>query len=87
MNSVERYPRMGGGPLVPGEEVQAALTLIIIFSVMIFLKSKAIFVGVEQNRKQEFHSFQELLDFVPAIFSPSRSAGPLFCTHFLLQIQ
>ena len=35
-------------------------------------------LGVERNRKQEFGSFQELLDFVPATFSPSRSAGPLF---------
>ena len=35
-------------------------------------------LGVERNRKQELGSFQELLDFVPATFSPSRSAGPLF---------
>ena len=35
-------------------------------------------LGVEQNRKQEFGSFQELLDLVPATFSPSRSAGSLF---------
>ena len=35
------------------------------------------YVGVEQNRKQEFGSFQELLDLVPATFSPSRSSGSL----------
>ena len=35
-------------------------------------------IGVEQNRKQEFGSFQELLDLVPATFSPTCSAGPLF---------
>ena len=39
-------------------------------------------VGVERNRKQEFSSFQELLDFVPATFSPSRSAGPLLVLAF-----
>ncbi len=35
-------------------------------------------VGVERNRKQEFGSFQEVLDLVPATFSPTCSAGPLF---------
>ena len=35
-------------------------------------------VGVERNRKQEFCSFQEVLDLVPATFSPTCSAGPLF---------
>ena len=35
-------------------------------------------LGVERNRKQEFGSFQELLDLVPATFSPTCSAGPLF---------
>ena len=39
-------------------------------------------LGVEQNRKQEFSSFQELLDFVPATFSPSCSAGPLLVLAF-----
>ena len=35
-------------------------------------------LGVERNRKQEFGSFQELLDLFPATFSPTCSAGPLF---------
>ena len=35
-------------------------------------------LGVERNRKQEFGSFQEVLDLVPATFSPTCSAGPLF---------
>ena len=34
-------------------------------------------VGVERNRKQETGSFQELLELVPAAFSPSHSAGHL----------
>ena len=42
----------------------------------------ALILGVERNRKQEFSSFQELLDFVPATFSPSRSAGPLLVLAF-----
>ena len=47
----------------------------IIFFVVFHIVSE---LGVERNRKQEFGSFQELLDFIPADFYPSRSAGPLF---------
>ena len=48
------------------------------FQKLFFLKPPTLIVGVERNRKQEFGSFQELLDLVPATFSPTCSAGPLF---------
>ena len=48
----------------------------------ILAAEEALYIGVERNRKQEFSLFQELLDFVPATFSPSRSAGPLLVLAF-----